>query len=124
MNFREIKLVEGNKYTVVFYDGPIGIVTAKVTLVDYYVDKYAQFEDSLFLEVKVGRQKFIREFVFTPEESILIIDGWEKITFDALYTETVLNGVKHKASKVLSQSKEWIECAYNQSKAKVQFYKA
>lgn len=122
MNFREIKLVEGNKYTVVFYDGLIGITTAKVTLVDYYVDKYAQFENSLFLEVKVGRQRFIREFTFAPNEPVLIIEGWEKVGFDELYTETISNGIKHRASNVLSQSKKWIECAYNQHKSKTLLY--
>ncbi|MGL5381746.1 hypothetical protein [Clostridium sp.] len=123
MNFRELKLEEGKKYTIVFYDGLTGITTAKITLVDYYISNYAQYEECLYLEVKIGRKRYIREVIFTPNQPLLIGEGWETINFDSLYIEEERNGVTHKYSKILSQSKEWIECAYKQLGSKSLFYK-
>lgn len=123
MDFRKIKLEEGQKYTVVFYDGLIGIVSMQITLVDYYVSNYAQYEECLHLEMKIGRRRYITEQVFMPNQPLLIINGAKKINFDSLYTIKETKDAVIKQSKILSQSMKWIECAYDQVKKEdVLFY--
>lgn len=59
VDFRMLDLVEGEKYTLVWYDNLTGIVSANIKLVDFYVDTFAQYENSLFLEVIIGRRRSI-----------------------------------------------------------------
>lgn len=118
-----MKLEEGQKYTVVFYDGLIGIVSMQITLVDYYVSNYAQYEDCLHLEMKVGRRKYITEQVFMPNAPLLVIKGAKKISFDSLYNIEETKNAVIKQSKIFSQSMKWIECAYKQvNKEDIIFY--
>lgn len=114
VGFRMLDLAEGEKYTLVWYDSLTGIVSANVKLVDFYVDTFAQYENSLFLEVIIGRRRSMQSLVFTPNESILIIKGTHKINFDSLYTIEEHDGVTHKYSNVLSMSSEWIKAAREQ----------
>ena len=116
VDFRMLDLTEGEKYTLVWYDNLTGITTANIKLVDFYVDRYAQYENSLFLNVMIGRRRSIQELIFTPNESILIVKGTYKINFDALYTVEEHDGIIHKYSKVLSMSSDWIKAAREQVK--------
>lgn len=98
INFESLKLVNGNKYTVCFYDGLTGFVNFQIKLTDYMTIAAFQFEPAIILRFKNrnGRREY--EQIFSTKDSFVILEGWVKPNFDELFK------IRESASCVRRQS--------------------
>lgn len=73
---------EGQKVTILNFNDFGFPATTQTTIKEAFVKSYAQYDNALFIIHKPKRKRTYIRKVFTPNETVLIFDGWHELKTD------------------------------------------
>lgn len=107
------ELVKGEKYTLVRYDGILGISVEWFKYIDSKViEAYQSYWNINVLRYRARKQTCIS--LRTEGVDYFIAKGWCNIDFDSMYSIKVSGDLETKSSKHTCTSMKWIQCAASQ----------